>query len=83
MTNLQIYWDQVLIDQSKDAEARATEIPLASATLQFRGYPKQIDLPSPGDLDYNYDLVSLTGPFQHERGSYTRMGDVTPLLDGH
>jgi len=24
--------------------------------------------------------VSLTGPFQHQRGSYTRMGDVTPLL---
>ncbi len=80
MTNLQIYWDQVLIDQSANAESRATEIPLASATLHFRGYPKQIDLASPGDLDYNYDLVSLTGPFQHERGSYTRMGDVTPLL---
>ena len=80
MTNLQIYWDQVLIDQSTDAEARTTELPLAGATLGFRGYPKQIDLPSPGDLDYNYDLVSLTGPFQHERGSYTRMGDVTPLL---
>ncbi len=80
MTNLQIYWDQVLIDQSTGAEARTTEIPLASAALHFRGYPKQIDLASPGDLDYNYDLVSLTGPFQHERGSYTRMGDVTPLL---
>jgi tetratricopeptide (TPR) repeat protein len=80
MTNLQIYWDQVLIDQSANADARTTEMPLASATLHFRGYPKQIDLPSPGDLDYNYDLVSLTGPFQHERGSYTRMGDVTPLL---
>jgi hypothetical protein len=80
MTNLQIYWDQVLIDQSADAEARATEIPLAGATLHFRGYPKQIEGTSPGDLNYNYDLVSLTGPFQHERGSYTRMGDVTPLL---
>ncbi len=80
MTNLQIYWDQVLIDQSKDAEARTSEVPLASATLHFRGYPKQIDLRSPGDLDYNYNLVSLTGPFQHERGNYTRMGDVTPLL---
>ena len=80
MTNLQIYWDQVLIDQGTDAEARTSDLPLASATLDFRGYPKQIDLVSPGDLDYNYDLVSLTGPFQHERGSYTRMGDVTPLL---
>ncbi|MGA9060378.1 MAG: FG-GAP-like repeat-containing protein [Terracidiphilus sp.] len=80
MTNLQIYWDQVLIDQSADAEARTTEIPLASATLHFRGYPKQIEGASPGDLDYDYNLVSLTGPFQRERGSYTRFGDVTPLV---
>ena len=63
-----------------DAEARAAEIPLAQATLHFRGYPKQIEGASPGDLDYDYDRVSLTGPFQRERGSYTRMGDVTALL---
>jgi len=80
MTNLQIYWDQVLIDQSTDAEARSSEAPLASATLRFRGYPKEVDLPSPGDLTYDYNLVSLTGSYQHERGSYTHMGDVTPLL---
>jgi tetratricopeptide (TPR) repeat protein len=80
MTNLQIYWDQVLIDQSTGAQARTAELPLTSATLRFRGYPKQIEGASAGDLDYNYDLVSLTGPFQHQRGSYTRMGDVTPLL---
>ncbi len=80
MTNLQIFWDQVLIDQSVNARFRTTEAPLSSATLRFRGYPKEIDLPSPGDLDYDYNLVSLTGSYQHERGSYTRMGNVTPLL---
>ena len=80
MTNLEVYWDQVLIDQAANAPEHATELPLASATLHFRGYPKQIDGASPGDLDYNYNLVSLTGPFQRERGNYTRMGDVTPLL---
>jgi hypothetical protein len=80
MTNLQIYWDQVLIDQSANAAAHTNDVPLASATLHFRGYPKQIEGASPGDLDYNYNLVSLTGPFQRERGNYTRMGDVTPLL---
>ncbi|HTW78835.1 MAG TPA: CRTAC1 family protein, partial [Terracidiphilus sp.] len=80
MTNLQIYWDQVLIDQTASAESRTTELPLASATLHFRGYPRQIEGASPGDLNYNYNLVSLTGPFQRERGNYTRMGDVTPLL---
>jgi tetratricopeptide (TPR) repeat protein len=80
MTNLEIYWDQVLIDQSTHAEARTTELPLAQAALHFRGYPRQIEGASPGDLDYDYNLVSLTGSFQHQRGNYTRMGDVTPLL---
>jgi len=82
VTNLEIYWDQVLIDNNPDAEARSTEVPLAIATLHYRGYPKQIDLPSNGDLDYDYDRVSLTGPYQHQRGNYTRFGDVTPLLKG-
>ncbi len=81
-TNLEIYWDQVLVDNGAEAEARTTEAPLATATLQFRGYPKQIDLASNGDLDYDYDRVSLTGPFQHERGNYTRFGDVTALVKG-
>ena len=82
MTNLEIYWDQVLVDKSADAEARTAEVPLAVATLHFRGYPRQIDWRSPGDLDYDYNRVSLTGPFQHQRGNYTRMGDVTPLFKG-
>jgi hypothetical protein len=79
-TNLQIYWDQVLIDNNDEAEARTAEVPLAAATLHFRGYPKQTEGASPGDLDYDYDRVSLTGPFQRQRGSYTRMGNVTELL---
>jgi hypothetical protein len=80
VTNLEIYWDQVLVDNNAEAEASTEEIPLSLATLHFRGYPKQIEGASPGDLDYDYDRVSLTGPFQHERGNYTRMGDVTELL---
>lgn len=81
-TNLEIYWDQVLIDQSRNAQFRTTEIPLSTATLHFRGYPKQIDGASPGDLQYDYDRVSLSGPFQHQRGNYTRTGDVTELVSG-
>jgi len=82
VTNLEIFWDQVLIDNHPEAESRTTEVPLASATLHFRGYPTQIEDASPGDLDYDYNRVSLTGPFQHERGSYTHMGDVTELVKG-
>jgi Tfp pilus assembly protein PilF len=80
MTNLQIYWDQVLIDNHAEGAFRATGLPLAFATEQFRGYPKQLEGSSPGDLNYDYNFVSFTGPFQRERGSYTHFGDVTPLL---
>ena len=82
VTNLEIYWDQVLIDNAPEAESRTTEIPLSHATEHFRGYPTQIEGASPGDLDYDYDRVSLTGPFQHQRGNYTHFGDVTALVKG-
>jgi hypothetical protein len=84
VTNLQIYWDQVLVDDGPNDKStvRETEVPLAHAALRFHGYPRQIEGASPGDLSYNYDEVSLTGPFQRQRGSYTRFGDVTPLLTG-
>ena len=81
-SNLEIYWDQVLIDNAPEAPSRSTEVPLWHATEHFRGYPTQFEGKSPGDLDYDYDRVSLTGPFQHQRGNYTRYGDVTALVKG-
>ena len=81
-TNLQIYWDQVLV--SNEAEhpdlVKQTEVPLATASLDFRGYPRQIDGATPGDLTYHYNEASATGPFVRQRGPYTNYGDVTPLL---
>ena len=81
-TNLQIYWDQALIDNGADMphSMRVTELPLATARLAFRGYPKQIEGATPGDLTYDYQQISQTGPFYWQRGSYTRYGTVTPLL---
>ena len=80
-TNLQIYWDQIFFDNGPDnATVRTTGLPLASSALAFRGYPQQIEGETPGDLTYNYENVSMTGPFSRERGAYTRYGDVTELL---
>jgi hypothetical protein len=80
-TNLQIYWDQVLVDNGPERRTfRKTELPLVSSTLDFRGYPRQIDGDTPGDLTYHYDEVSKTGPFSRQRGTYTRIGEVTELL---
>jgi ASPIC and UnbV len=81
-SNLQIYWDQALVDNgpARESEVRTTELHLASATLGFRGYPRQVDGETPGDLTYYYEQASTTGPFSRFRGSYTQYGDVTPLL---
>jgi len=84
MTNLQIYWDQVLIDQTPERQQfRVHEVPLANGIVRFHGYPRQIERhTAPGDLYYVHEDVSRTGPFSVQEGSYTRHGDVTPLLKG-
>ncbi len=81
-TNLQIYWDRVRVDNGPEVASgvRQTEVPLAMAHLAFRGYPQQIEGATPGDLTYDYNRISQTGPFLWARGVYTRYGDVTPLL---
>ena len=81
-SNLEIYWDQVLVDNgpARESEVRTTELPLARATLGFRGYPRQVSRETPGDLTYYYEQSSPTGPFSRFRGSYTQYGNVTPLL---
>jgi hypothetical protein len=82
VTNLQIYWDQILVDNGpvRRDQVRTSELPLSAATLGFRGYPRQVDGATPGDLTYIYEQASTTGPFSRERGSYTHYGDVTSLL---
>src|SRR5206468_1786701 len=43
-TNLNIYWDQILIDTSpQEVRVETHEIPLAQASLAFRGYPRRIE----------------------------------------
>ena len=43
-TNLKIYWDQVLVDTTPEGAVpvRRTEIPLAEASLAFRGFPREL-----------------------------------------
>jgi tetratricopeptide (TPR) repeat protein len=80
-TNLQIYWDQILVDRTRAQPAvRLREVPLSAANLRFHGYPEAIEGSSPGDLTYSYEQVSATGPYTRQAGEYTRYGDVTELL---
>ena len=80
-TNLQIYWDSILIDRSRqDENFMLSEIPLTHASLGFHGYPRQIEDLPPGNVKYVYEQVSRTGPYARQAGEYTRYGDVKPLL---
>ena len=80
-TNLQIYWDSILIDRTRqDQSARVTSVPLTSADLRFHGFPLKIEGQPPGNIKYVYEKASPTGPYTRPAGIYTRYGDVLPLL---
>ena len=80
-TNLQIYWNSILIARTSQAQnARLTPIPLARADLRFHGFPLKIEGKPPGNVMYVYEKASPTGPYTHPAGTYTRYGDVLPLL---
>ena len=80
-TNLQIYWDSILIDRTdQNTNVRLTPVPLARSHLRFHGYPQQIEDKPPGNVKYVYEEVSRTGPYARQAGTYTRYGDVRPLL---
>jgi hypothetical protein len=80
-TNLQVYWDNILIDRTKqNGPVRLTPASLVSANLNFYGHPRQIEGEPRGNVKYVYEDVSPTGPFARQAGDYTRYGDVLPLL---
>jgi tetratricopeptide (TPR) repeat protein len=85
-TNLQIYWDNILIsrtsqDNRNEQSARLTPVPLARADLNFHGFPLKIEDQPPGNVKYIYEKTSATGPYTRPAGAYTRYGDVRPLLE--
>jgi tetratricopeptide (TPR) repeat protein len=87
-TNLQIYWDSILVNRTpqkfeekgKGQSPRLTPVPLVRADLGFHGFPLKIEGTPPGNVQYIYEKVSATGPYTRPAGTYTRYGDVLPLL---
>jgi tetratricopeptide (TPR) repeat protein len=84
-TNLQIYWDNILVSrtsqhQDKTRSPRLTPLPLVRADLGFHGFPLKIEGSPPGNVQYVYEKTSATGPYTRPAGTYTRYGDVLPLL---
>jgi tetratricopeptide (TPR) repeat protein len=81
VNNLKIYWDAIRIDQTPPQRSvHVTEVPLANASLDFLGFPKEIRLTPASDTKYSYAKRSMTGPYARAAGNYTRYGDVKALL---
>jgi tetratricopeptide (TPR) repeat protein len=85
-TNLQIYWDSILVSRTPQdsrntgPSLRPTPVPLVRADLGFHGFPLKIEGAPPGNVQYVYEKVSPTGPYTRPLGTYTRYGNVLPLL---
>jgi tetratricopeptide (TPR) repeat protein len=85
-TNLQVYWDNILIDRTQQSAIdpssapRLTPVPIMRADLEYHGYPLKIEGKPAGNVEYIYEKTSATGPYARPFGTYTRYGDVLPLL---
>ncbi len=83
-TNLEVYWDYIgWASEMPNLPHREAAIPLAGATLRYRGFSQasQAD-PSAPELG-DYDKLSGSAPrWLDLEGFYTRFGEVGPLLKG-
>jgi hypothetical protein len=82
VTNMRIYWDQVLVDVSGgNAATVVTRLDPASATLAWRGFSAEVSPDGREPYGYDYARVSTVSPWKQMTGRYTREGDVRPLLE--
>ena len=81
VTNMRIYWDQILVDTSGgDFPLRLTRLDPSVADLQWRGFSLEHSPDGRQPLTYDYKQVSFTSPWKVMTGHYTREGDVRELL---
>ncbi len=81
VTNMRIYWDKIAVAASvKDAVTNISRLDPTLANLTERGF-SAIKTPDGREpFGYDYERVSLASPWKTLTGSYTRTGDVIPLL---
>jgi hypothetical protein len=81
VTNMRIYWDQILVDTSGgDFPLRLTRLDPSVAELRWRGFSLEHSPDGRQPLTYDFKQVSFTSPWKVMTGRYTREGDVRELL---
>ena len=81
VTNMRIYWDQILVDTSGGKfPLQVTRLDPSVADLRWRGFSLEHSPDGRQPLTYDYKRVSFTSPWKVMTGRYTREGDVRELL---
>jgi hypothetical protein len=81
LTNMRIYWDQVLVDTSAgDPAVQMTKLDPMVADLHWRGFSAETTPDGREPFGYDYARVSSQSPWKTMPGRYTREGDVRELL---
>ncbi len=81
VTNMRVYWDQILVDTADDdSQFEISELEPVVADLKWRGFSAFVTPDGREPFGYDYERVSLTSPWKTMRGSFTREGDVRELL---
>ena len=81
VTNMRIYWDQILVDTSTaDVPVKLTRLAPVVADLRWRGFSLEYSPDGRQPMDYDYNRVSFSSPWKVMTGRYTREGDVRQLL---
>ncbi len=82
-TNMEIYWDQIFYaNENTDSPIHSHSINPSSADLHYRGFSRTFRKGGrygPHWFDYS-EVVSTGQPWRDLLGTYTRYGDVLPLL---
>ena len=81
VTNMRIYWDQILVDTSAgNFPMQLTRLDPSFADLRWRGFSLEHSPDGRQPLTYDYKQVSFTSPWKVMTGRYTREGDVRELV---
>jgi hypothetical protein len=80
LTNMRIYWDQILVGEHDGSSPTVRRLDPITADLHWRGFSRETTPDGREPIGYDYDRVSTINPWKTFIGRYTREGDVRPLL---
>ncbi|MHB8899680.1 MAG: FG-GAP-like repeat-containing protein, partial [Thermoguttaceae bacterium] len=79
-SNMELYWDRIYLGVDEDLPLRVQEVPVASASLAFFGYPREYSPDGKMPNIYDYHNVDRAMGWKLMAGDYTRFGEVAELL---